>query len=68
MIETHLAHCVESLREVRLKLQELLASSDDDVKRAHMSEAMSFVSKAIGAVSEACEEIGSLADPAERVE
>lgn len=52
--------CAESLRDVEAKLRNVLDSSHDDVERGRISEALSFLDKAIAAVSHAREKAKGL--------
>jgi len=46
-MENRLEGCAESLREVEKKLQADLAASTDPAEHGHISEALSFVAKAL---------------------
>jgi hypothetical protein len=59
-MENRLEGCAESLREVEKKLQADLAASTDPAEHGHISEALSFVAKAIDAVTHVREKIGHL--------
>jgi uncharacterized membrane-anchored protein len=67
-MEDHLKSCVDSLNEVHARLQSLLASSRDLMERARISEAASFISKAVAAVSHARTEIAGLPDSVKRIQ
>lgn len=62
-MQNRLEGCAESLREVEKKLQADLAASTDPTEHGHISEALSFVGKAIDAVSHVREQIAHLPKP-----
>lgn len=64
-MENRLAACFSTLKEVEEKLREVLAwSSNNEVESARISEALSFVGKALDSVAHAREDIASLSESA----
>jgi hypothetical protein len=67
-MEEPLQRCEDSLREVQEKLQSDITSlpsvrsAGDSAERAHMSEAIGFLAKAIVAITGARREIAALPD------